>query len=897
MEVRAAGQLLQRSLPLTGREAALFEHSIPQRFSQMVRRDPQALAVGCEERAMCYGELELASSRLAGALVKRLGAGRQVIATALPLDVTAIVAMLGVLRAGKLLMPLAHGRTDESTRAALDDAEAQLVIADASLAAGLADHYGTPTVEYDELLAGSCEAGERLDPGDDALLLYTSGSQGRPKGVAISHRAELHSTLPLAEAIGLGPGASFWQLYSLTFSAAILWSLAPLMSGAELWLHDLSRSGLGQLPQRLARGRAAVMALVPSVLREFVAVAAPDDLRTIRRVVVGGERLVASDLERAWRVFPHSCAFLQVLGSAEAVMVGWSLFQRPPEEGDLPLHAFPDTRLEIVDDSGHPAPVGEVGELMVCSRYMSRGYWNRPELTNAAFRAQPNGTQSFRTGDYGWLDEDHRLHFVGRRDRQVKVRGQRLELGAVETAILGLDVVKSAAVTGVEGDGGTSLAAYVVPARAEPRLQPAEIRRALVQMLPAAAVPSLITVVDKLPTLDSGKLDRQAIRAIALRRGAAEALAERDDLEGVRDSLRRIWKELLERPVEDADDFFLIGGDSLLAMRMLVEIEEQFSCALTPGALLEASTVERLARVICRSGPHVLPRSDGHTPDVRSGGPPLFIAYPQGGHGLRYRPLADALGGECLLHVLESPWWDGRPTTVRTVEQLAAHHVTEIRDIQPSGPYLVGGYSSGGLIALEIARQLVAAGHQIALLVMIDTYAGVHPSEASNPRNWVIQRSVSKFGRVRDRVWLWLLTALWWAAQMVKHLLVPARRLRWRCDHRFLGAVPERRRAPYVHQLVRTALTRYRPLPYDGRIVLFRCTADRWPAADRGWGPLALGVLEIHDLEAGHFDVLRPPAVNELAAQLAPIIRTATRRHGQPGSRLPSANSPTAGSS
>lgn len=865
----------QRRLP-PGLPPDLFEQSIPQRFVHIAQRTPDHLALAGGDQSLTYGQLDAASGAVAAALSERLGEDRQVVATALDLDVFAVIAMLGVMRAGKVFMPLDSAGSSESVTAALRDARTALVITDESRLADAHERLGAgvAAVDYRELLVGSSDGDVQSDPGEDALLLYTSGSQGEPRGVAISHRSELHSVLNLARGMELGPGDHFFELFSLTFSAAILWSLAPLTSGAALWLYDLRRRGLAGLSGALAEANGTAVSLVPSVLREFVAIAPPEDLHNVRSVVVGGERFVPSDLERAQRAFPASCTFLQLLGSTEAIVVGWSLgdAQALPET-DLPLHPFPDTGLEILDEAGRRAAADEVGELAVRSHYLSRGYWNRPELTEAAFRTASDGAQVFRTGDFGWIDEHQRLHFVGRRDGLVKVRGQRVELAAVETAVVALDGVLTAAVAAVESADGTVLTAYVVPAPTETKLEPAEVRAALGRALSSAAVPSSIFVVDELPTLPNGKLDRRAIAAAASERQTS-GVGETDPTDDIELAVQRIWEEVLDhRPISLTDDFFSIGGNSLLAMRMLVAIEEQLSCALTPGALLEAPTINSLAKILRdpRSGTQ-------HVRTMHAGGdrPPLFLAYPRGGSGIRYRWLAEALGDEFPIHMLEAPWWDGRSCEIRTVEQLATHHVAQIQRLQPAGPYLLGGHSFGGLLAYEIARQLAAAGHDIALVAISDTRVGADLHTDSDPRTWPMPAPTSIGHRIRRRLWLFWATQRFRAGKLAVMILTTRKRLRWRLDQRRFGSVPERRRAEYVATMAAAAGAAYGPLPYDGPLTLIRCAGSLGPP-DLGWGKLARGGLELLDVPGNHEEILFPPLVEQLASKLSHAIRYATQ--------------------
>jgi thioesterase domain-containing protein len=235
--------------------------------------------------------------------------------------------------------------------------------------------------------------------------------------------------------------------------------------------------------------------------------------------------------------------------------------------------------------------------------------------------------------------------------------------------------------------------------------------------------------------------------------------------------------------------------------------------------------------------------------------------------------------------MLEAPWWDGRSSELRTIEQLAAHHVAELLELQPSGPYMLAGSSFGGLLALEIARQLAACGHEIALLVALDTYAGLRDS--GHPRNWPRRPPTFLGHSIPERPWM-LLRIVRFRARMIRRTTA---HVRWRMllwlDQRRFGAIPERHRATYVSDRTATAGAAYRPLPYDGRVVLFRCTSYHWPEADRGWRALARGGLEIHDVACRHGEELTPPFVQHFAPRLAKVIRDTSSASGQSSDSIP----------
>jgi len=803
----------------------LCEQSVTKRLIEVVAANPDALAVASERERLTYAELDLASRRVAAALSERLEGERQVVGVALKRDLPALVAMFGAMRAGHIALVLDPRHPLEAMATA---AGVAAIVVDSEF---LTPNLACPAWVYTELVSANPGSDVESEAGETARLAYTSGSEGAPKGIAQSHRTVLHSALNLAAGLELGPGGQLWQPSALSFGAAMAWSMAALMSGATLRLGEIADVGLLPLTDGLAQQDRVDLALVPSVFRELVSIATPAQLSGVRNVILGGERLLPTDLEKGWRVAPQ-IRFINNLGSSEGATVAWAAFRQTTLGPDLPMHPFPDKKLQIVEADGAPTAPGVVGELTVCSRYLSAGYWRRPDLTNAVFSDGPDGTCILRTGDHGWLDDEGRLHFVGRRDDQVKVRGQKVQLGAVETVFAGLAGVREAAVTSAERDGRTSLFAQVVPQATN--LDVIELRSRLADVLPPAAIPSSIRIVDRLPTLPNGKLDRRALaRAVEISKSPGLA-------SGLEARLLEIWEEVLEhRPIGRDDDFFELGGDSLGAMEMLAEIEFRLGPRLTPSVLVDAATIATLAELIDIPDPTGVP---GHATGSRgpSGVRPIFVLYPLSGSALRYRPLAEALGSEVPLQFLEAPWWDGRRSRIRTVEQLATHHLSEIRRLQASGPYMLAGYSFGGLLAFELARQLAAAGQEVALLAVIDISAGAKrgPDEEDEPAGARLRRRRS--------------------SSILK--------LRWRLEQARFGSV-RTERWRYVRTLTFTAGKAYQPGPYDGPVVLLRCTQTPGPA-DHGWSSVALGGVEVHDFECNHREIVRPPWVQEVAELL-----------------------------
>ena len=712
-------------------------------------------------------------------------------------------------------------------------------------AAGFAEN---ETIILSDTPADQSLDGGRSGPGPDELsfLISTSGTTGRPKLVMQSHRNVLHNAVRTTSALGIVPEDRIAWLAPLGSSHGLSGVWGALINGATLCPFRVADQGLIGLREWLLAEGVTLLDTSPSVLRNLCRTLGNERIPGVRLVRLTAEPVLRVDFDCFRRHFPHDCVLASTLGSSETGLTLARIFRHEDEPSgeSLSVGAEPDDiRLLLLDQGGHDLAESQVGEIVVQSRYLSAGYWRDDERTAEHFEGEGE-MRRFRTGDLGQRLPSGDLAVLGRLDSQVQIRGQRLQLEEVEGALAAQPgVTGAAAALRLSSRGDPTLTAYVMVTSGS-TLDAGRLRRSLAAMLPAYAVPTSWVHVDALPLTPNGKIDRVRLVELALVREVSASAQLDRPASGVERALLSIWEELLDhRPIGLANDFFSIGGDSLGAMEMLAAIEERLGWSLTPSALIEAPTIEGLAAVIrgdSRPLTGVVPRP-GLADSAR---PPLFLVPGLGQSGLRFRRLADALGPDFPLRALEVPWWDGRPSKIRTVEQLATFFAQQIRELQAGGPYLIGGSSFGGRVALEVARQLATASHEIALLVVFDTYVGINAE---------------------------------WNGALARRL---AARARWRLRQRGFGSVRPGHRAAYVgHRtvgLIRTA----RPSPYEGRVILFRCIGTRWPAADRGWGAVALGGLEVHDLACKHDEQFDPPFVQQLADGLAEVLNATYSKDG-----------------
>lgn len=582
-----------------------LDQSIPERFEKQVLIHPDRLAIRSPDGSFTYADLNRTANRLARAILATSGAKAGAVALLFEHGANALVAMLAVLKAGKFYVVLDPTYPADRLAYMLADSGAGVVVMDTRsrpLFVRLAQG-GLPSVNLDELDEGC--PGDNLDasPAPDALamLLYTSGSTGNPKGVMHSHRNVLVEVRNLTNAWCVG-SRDRWLLYtSLSFANSVRTIYCTFLNGGALFPYDLKRTGFGALPDWLRSNGITILRTLPTTFRNFMAVLSPGELfPDVRVLSIGGEPMYRSDVDAFNDHFAPSCTIAHGLGPTECFMVCMNYVPHgtriDASKLDIGL-PFPDKDVLLLDEGGREVPVGEVGEICVRSRYIALGYWRDAERTRAAFLTDPQDPAGriYRTGDLGTRAADGCLTHVGRRDFQVKIRGFRVDVSEVEVAMRTVQGVKDAVVAGREDTAGEKrLVAYYV-ASTTPPVTAARIRRSLAQVLPDFMVPTAITRLDAMPLTPGGKTDRLRLPAPSRERPPLESVYVMPStaLERV---LVDIWTEVLAiDEVGIHDDFFELGGDSLGVAKVVGRVRMKLDVDLPFKAIFEAPTVARLA--------------------------------------------------------------------------------------------------------------------------------------------------------------------------------------------------------------------------------------------------------------------------------------------------------------
>lgn len=590
-----------------------IESSLSARFAAVARRYPDQPALRDAGLEWTYRDLDRAAN-----LVARLcpaGEGKPPVLLLLGHGALEIVALLAVLKSGRPWVALDPESPPARLTAIAADAGADLVLtrrAHGQGAAGLAARAETlPEASTllaavrDPALAAACDRAPEVVIGPDhpAAIVYTSGSTGEPKGVLRSQRSVLHRCWLFQQDQRLAPGERVAHLFSCGFVAAEVDVYGALLNGATLCCHPVRERGFAGLLDWLATERIALLHPPPALWRQALAsLAAPPDLPALRTVFLAGEAVFRRDVERLRAVLP-GCTLVHRLSSSEASVMAQTTLAPGVPVADEVIPAgrpVPDKTLRLVDADGQEVATGEMGEIVVESRYLAPGYWRRPDLTASRFIDLPDTgappLRRYRTGDLGRFDADGRLRHLGRLDDQIKVRGYRVEPREVEAALLETAGVEAAAVVARPGPGGEKTLVACLVAKAGRRPDAGALRASLADRLPNHMVPSGYEWRDALPLLASGKVDRAALETPAAADGPRRVEAPRA---GTEERVAGVWREILRLDAVDrSDDFFALGGHSLLAAALLVRLNETFGLSLPLASLYRAPTLAAMADLV-----------------------------------------------------------------------------------------------------------------------------------------------------------------------------------------------------------------------------------------------------------------------------------------------------------
>ncbi len=839
-------------------------------FAQQARQTPDAVALAFGSDTLTYAQVDARADRLARRLHARgIGAGA-IVGVCLSRSPNMIVALLGVLKAGAAFLPLDAACPPERLAFMVQDARASLILTETTLAHCLPDGVPLLCLHGDDDAALPSMNVELPPATADSLayVMYTSGSTGAPKGVLIPHRAIVR-LVRNTDYADFGPAQVFLQMAPLAFDASTFEVWGALLNGGRLALMPAGAPTLQEIGEAIARHKVTTLWLTAGLFQAFV-----DDnleaLRPLKQLLAGGDVLSLPHVSKVRAALPH----VQIINGYGPTECTTFACCHPVQDSDLARPSLPigrpiaNTTAYVLDECLQPVPIGLEGELYLGGAGLALGYLGRPDLTAQKFISSPfaKGARLYQTGDRARFLPTGDIEFLGRADGQVKLRGYRIEPGEIEHALSQHPHVRQCAIC-VQGEGmDKALAAFVV---ADGTVDTADLRRSLAQSLPPYMVPASFQTLDTLPLTPNGKVDRRALQA---RSSAPAALPLPAPTDGLEQRLALLWQEVLGvTAIGPDDDFFDMGGHSLLALRLLVKVEGQFGQRLPLPALFQAPTVARMARMLRDKAPSVK-SSDILIPLQPQGTKtPLFCIHHIDGNVVCYRELAQFLGKDQPVYGLQAPALSGDAAPFVRVEDMAARFVHEIVSACPQGPVNLCGYSFGGVAALEIAQQLRARGREVCLLALLDTYAPRAFQEdlfdksalqrlPGHLHHWKLLGAREKMHYVADRV----REGLAGGGKSPTALLAEATEQ---------GFLPQTMRAINAASL--QAQIAYTPRPYAGRTLLLRATElsvfeNSEPAL--WWGETFTSGLEIQDVPGAHLEILRAPYVSTLARHLAAAL-------------------------
>lgn len=828
--------------------------------ADQARKTPDAPALADARWQFSYREMRQQVVALAQLLRQRGVKPGDSVAVALPRSVFLTLALHGIVEAGAAWLPLDTGYPDDRLRMMLEDARPSLLITSADQLARFSDIPGLESLCYQQPLAAGDDAPLALSkPEHTAYIIFTSGSTGRPKGVMVGQTAIVNRLLWMQDRYPLSADDVVAQKTPCSFDVSVWEFWWPFIAGAQLVMAEPEAHRDPQAMQQFfARYGVTTTHFVPSMLAAFVASLDADSVaacRTLRRVFCSGEAL-PTELCREWERLTGA-PLHNLYGPTEAAVdVSWYPACGPElaavTGSSVPI-GWPvwNTGLRILDAAMRPVPPGVAGDLYLTGIQLAQGYLGRPDLTASRFIADPfaPGERMYRTGDVArWLTNGA-VEYLGRSDDQLKIRGQRIELGEIDRVMSGLPdvaqavshacVFNQAAATG--GDA-RQLVGYLVSDSGLP-LDTAALKARLAEQLPPHMVPVVLMQLADLPLSANGKLDRKALPLPTL----GGERSGRPPEPGMETLVATAFSQLLGCEVNDIDaDFFALGGHSLLAMRLAAQLSRQLARQVTPGQVMVASTVGKLSALLAADLSDEQARRlglDTLLPLRESDGPTLFCFHPASGFAWQFSVLARYLSPRWSITGIQSPRPQGPMASAASLDEVCEHHLRTLLAQQPHGPYYLFGYSLGGTLAQGIAARLRQRGEAVAFLGLLDTWPPETQNWAEKEANGLDPEVLAEIDREREA---------FLAAQQGQ------------ASGELFSAI-EGNYADAVR-----LLTTAHSAKFDGKATLFVAEKTRQAGMDPQvvWGPW-VAELEVFSQNCAHVDIISPQAFEAIG----PVVR------------------------
>ena len=900
-----------------------------QLFEEQVAKTPGNIALVYNDEEVTYQQLNSRANQLANFLRSRGVTEQMLIPICIERGIYMITGILGILKAGAAYVPMDPDFPAERLQYLLEDTKASVVLSSKHSSAKI------PGSDIDIIVInGEAASGINDQPANNlqigiaptslAYVIYTSGSTGKPKGVMIEQASLLnylvnHKTKYVSDE---KKGAGSFIHLSYTFDASLTALFMPLLAGKLVVVGSKHSLEIFEDTNLWKYAPFDFIKITPAHLDLLGATIQNKGSWLTNKLVVGGEALYPSHfdyfIERGVRV-----EVINEYGPTEAT-VGCSTFSfkigaavKNIKNG-IPIgKPIDNTQMFILDDHLKLVDKGETGEIYIGGAGLARGYLNRPDLTSEKFIKNPfandEDSRLYKTGDLGrWLP-DGNMEYAGRKDDQVKIAGYRIELGEIESAVNALECISSSCVLVKQNrEAIKKLVCYYVPnyrvlqacekelyqslfaeegedkqndheRSAEKGVELQKHLKALLQQhLPEFMIPAEFIILTQLPLTNNGKIDRAALskREVIKRVHKAPAPCTKTEK-----ALTKIWQDILGlQNIDIHDNFFEIGGNSIQAARVFSRIRKTFGKQLPLAILLQAPTIEKLAAIITRNE-KTFSWSSLVPLQPKGLKPTLYLLHAGAGNVVLYRELVQHLQTDQPVYALQAKGLNGRDTPHNCVEDMAAYYIREIRSIQPNGPYLLGGYCFGAIVAFEMAQQLLSEGQQIGLLASFNGISPVynyklHPVNNQTGINLPLPKGF--VGKLAYHKKLFL------ALSTKEKLFYPIKRLIFKLQMEWFRVrimaynyylrrnrpLPKLFAKHYYYDNNANMAKAYRPRPYAGKMTVFR-SPEIFYDPNLGWGDFVLGGIDTFDIAGNHSDrraIMNEPFVRQLAKELTTHI-------------------------
>lgn len=852
-----------------------LDAALPDLFEAQVARTPDQVAARCGEQSLTYAALDARANRLAHHLRAGGVQTESIVGICLERSLDMLVAVLGVLKAGAAYLPLDPAYPLERLKFMLSDAQAGWLVTNPTQQQKFSQYSGQIIDIGDPQIAQQpAEAPARQLSGENACYItYTSGSTGRPKGVLGLHRAALNRLYWGWETYPYAPGEVMCQKTALSFVDAVWEIFGSLLAGVPLVvIPDEVLKDTRRLVETLAREHVTRVVMVPSLIRLMLDTF-PDlseRLPGLNYWAASGEALPPELAEQFTRQMPGRL-LLNLYGMSEAAADSIYYEIRQPGAPVRIGRPVANTQIYLLDGQMQPVPVGVVGEIYVGGKGLARGYWQRPDLTAERFIQNPfsqdPADRLYRSGDLGRYGPDGMIEYLGRADFQVKIRGFRVELGEIQAVLAQHPAVKQARVIAGKAGDEVRLIAYAVP-QPNSNISQAGLRQYAAAHLPDYMIPAAWVFLEAFPLTPSGKIDQRALPepGAAHLESVGGYAPPRNELEL---RLVKIWEGLLgTAPIGINDNFFEIGGHSLLVVRLMTALERELGKPLSLALIFHAPTIAQMAAALLDQG--WKPTWSSLVPIRPQGSlPPLFCVHADGG-AFFYARFADYLSPNQPFYGLQARGLDGVEPPFNRVEDMAAHYLAEMRTIQPRGPYLISGFSMGGVVIYEMAQQSLAAGDPPPLVVFLD---------APTP-SYFEEQDTRLRGKLANITQVSFQQGLYQGVERIQRRLT--QRYRWIRDEtlsrlylRFNRHLSPALRIHRVRETNHRIAEAYTPQPYAGPVTILRASQQirrLEPDPTLGWGQYVSGPIQDCEIPGDHETIFQEPNVRVMAETLQACI-------------------------